>query len=256
MSEYSKLHGFNPAVVTGKPLEVHGAKGREEATGQGVVYIAEAVLEDLGRRLAGTRVAIQGFGNVGSHTARFLHAAGARVVAVSDISGGVYAAEGLPIPELIEHSRSRRPLSAFPGLDKISNAELLELPVDVLIPAALGNVLTGENAGRVQAEVIIEAANSPTDPDADAIFRAANRLVVPDILANAGGVTVSYFEWVQNLQHFTWELDYVNQQLHRILRNSYIAVRKLAKSHQVDLRTAAFILGIGRVGRATVLLGI
>jgi glutamate dehydrogenase (NAD(P)+) len=256
MSEYSRIHGFSPAVVTGKPIDLHGAKGREEATGRGIAYIAEEVLTDLGRGIEGTTFAIQGFGNVGSFTAQFLHEAGGKVVAVSDVSGALHAPDGLPIPELLPYAHARKPLSGYAGFDRLTNEELLELPVDVLIPAALGNVLTAANAERIRAGVIIEAANSPTDPEADEVFRNKNILVVPDILANAGGVTVSYFEWVQNLQHFTWELDYVNEQLRRILRNSYASVRKLAKSQNVDLRTAAFIIGIGRVGRATVLMGI
>jgi glutamate dehydrogenase (NAD(P)+) len=256
MSEYSKIHGFSPAVVTGKPLELHGARGREEATGRGIAFIAEDVLEDLGKSVRGSTFAIQGFGNVGSFAAQFLHEAGGKIVAVSDATGGICAPEGLPIPELLPLAQDRKPLSEAAGFDRIGNAELLELPVDALVPAALGNVLTAANADRVRAGVILEAANGPTAPEADEIFHRKGVLVVPDILANAGGVTVSYFEWVQNLQHFTWELEYVNEQLRRILGKSYASVRKLAKSRDVDLRTAAFIIAIGRVGRATVLMGI
>lgn len=257
MSEYSQLHGYAPAVVTGKPLELHGSQGREEATGRGVVFVTEEVLRDLNRPLAGATFAIQGFGNVGSHTARLLHARSAKVVAVSDVSGGLYDAAGLDIPRLLDYARGRRLFNDYTGEERrISNEELLALQCDVLIPAALGNVFTAELAREVRASVVVEAANGPTPPEADEIFNQRGLLVVPDILANAGGVTVSYFEWVQNLQHFKWELEQVNGQLERIMRQSYRTVQGLAKSHQVSLRTAAFIVAIGRVGRAVVHLGL
>ena len=257
MSEYSSLHGYSPAVVTGKPLEIRGSKGREEATGLGVVFVTEEVLRDTGRSIVGRTFVVQGFGNVGSHTARFLHERGGKVIAVSDVSGGLYDPGGLDVPPLLEHTRSRRLLKDYPGPEKrVSNEELLTLPCDVLIPAALGNVFTAEVAREVQASIVVEGANGPTLPDADEVFQERGILVVPDILANAGGVTVSYFEWVQNLQHFTWELEQVTTQLERIMRQSYRTVQELAKSRTISLRTAAFIVGIGRVGRATVLLGL
>jgi glutamate dehydrogenase (NAD(P)+) len=257
MSEYSQLHGFAPAVVTGKPLDLHGSQGREAATGMGLVCVIEEVLKDLGRAVAGTTFAIQGFGNVGGHTARLLHERGAKVLAVSDVSGGLFDAAGLDIPRLIEHAHGRRLLKDYPGEQRrISNEELLTLACDVLVPAALGDVFTADLAREVRASVVVEGANGPTSPEADAIFNQRGLLVVPDILANAGGVTVSYFEWVQNLQHFRWELEQVTTQLERIMRQSYRTIQGLAKSRQVPLRTAAFIVGIGRVGRAVVHLGL
>ena len=257
MSEYSQLHGFAPAVVTGKPLELHGSQGREAATGLGLVCVIEEVLKDLGRAVAGSTFAIQGFGNVGSHTARLLHERGAKVLAVSDVSGGLFNPAGLDILRLLEHVRGRHLLKDYPGEDRrITNEELLTLSCDVLIPAALGNVFTPELAREVRAAIVVEGANGPTPPEADQIFHDRGILVVPDILANAGGVTVSYFEWVQNLQHFKWELAQVTNQLDRIMRQSYRTIQGLAKSRQVSLRTAAFIVAIGRVGRAVVQLGL
>ena len=257
MSEYSQIHGYAPAVVTGKPLELYGSQGREAATGLGLVCVTEEVLQDLGRAVPGTTFAIQGFGNVGSHTARILHERGGKILAVSDVSGGLFDPAGLDIPQLVTHAHSRRPLQEYPGeARRITNEELLTLPCDVLIPAALGGVFTAALAREVRASVVVEAANGPTTPEADEIFNQRGLLVVPDILANAGGVTVSYFEWVQNLQHFRWELDQVTGQLDRIMRQSYRTVQNLAKSHRVPLRTAAFIVAIGRVGRAVVHLGL
>jgi glutamate dehydrogenase (NAD(P)+) len=257
MSEYSQIHGYSPGVVTGKPLELHGSQGRETATGLGLVFVIEEVLRDLGRAMAGTTFAIQGFGNVGSHTARLLHERGGKILAVSDVSGGIFDPAGLDIPRLLGEAREHRLLKDIPGEERhISNEELLTLPCDVLIPAALGDVFTADLARQVQASVLVEAANGPTAPEADEIFNQRQVLVVPDILANAGGVTVSYFEWVQNLQHFKWDLAQVTSQLERIMRQSYRTVQGLAKSHGVSLRTAAFIVAIGRVGRAVVHLGL
>ena len=257
MSEYSQLHGFAPAVVTGKPLDLHGSPGREAATGLGLVFVIEEALKDLGRAVAGTTFAIQGFGNVGSHTARLLYERGGKVLAVSDVSGGLFDPNGLDIPRLVEHARGRRLFKDYAGEERrISNEELLTLPCDVLVPAALGGVFTADLAREVRASVLVEGANGPTPPEADAIFNERGLLVVPDILANAGGVTVSYFEWVQNLQHFRWELEQVTSQLDRIMRQSYRTIQGLAKSRQVSLRTAAFIVAIGRVGRAVVQLGL
>jgi glutamate dehydrogenase (NAD(P)+) len=255
-NQYQKYHGYNPACVTGKPLELHGSEGREEATGRGVVTMTAKLLDQLQLELAGTTVAIQGFGNVGSHAARFLHERGARVVAVSDAYGGLWNADGLDIPTLLMHVADNGRLSGFSEASPITNEELLASAVDVLIPAALGGVLTAENAHDVRAKYIIEAANNPTRPEADEIFAEREILVLPDVLANAGGVTVSYFEWVQNRQHFRWELSRVRKELDRILTDSFDRVWKIALDKKVSLRTAAYILGIGRVGRATVLGGI
>jgi glutamate dehydrogenase (NAD(P)+) len=256
MNQYGKYHGFNPAVVTGKPVELHGSEGREEATGRGVVTITCALLHKMKRKPANTTVALQGFGNVGSFAATFLHERGAKVLAVSDASGGICNPEGLDIPALLEHARGKGSIKGFSGGDVITNEELLAADVDVLIPAALGNVLDAQNAEHVRAKFIVEAANNPTRPEADDVFHQRGITVVPDILANAGGVTVSYFEWVQNRQHFKWELTRVRNELDRIMSESFDRVWEIAESRKVPLRVAAYLLGIGRVGRATVLGGL
>jgi glutamate dehydrogenase (NAD(P)+) len=257
MNQYSKYHGFSPAVVTGKPVEMHGLPGREEATGRGVGTITLKTLSRLGRKPAQTTVAIQGFGNVGSHTAKFLGDATCKVVAVSDVSGGYYRAEGLELPGLLRYAlQNRGALTGYKDAEHISNEQLLELEADVLIPAALGGVLTKDNAERVKAPIIIEAANGPTNPEADDILDKRGVVVVPDILANAGGVTASYFEWVQNRQHYQWGMNRVRQELDRVMAESFERVWELSVERKVSLRTAAYILGIGRVGRATILGGI
>jgi len=256
MNQYEKYHGFNPAVVTGKPVELHGADGREEATGRGVAIVTQAALERLKRSIKGATIAIQGFGNVGSYASRILSELGAKIVAIADQWGGIYNPHGLDIARLMEHSRTTGKVIDFEGATNISNAELLAADVDVLIPAALGGVLTGENAKDVRARLIVEAANGPTTPEADVIFEKNNLLVIPDILANAGGVTVSYFEWAQNRQHFKWELSEVRSRLERTMTESFDRVWKIATEKNVPLRTAAYVLGIGRVGRATILAGI
>jgi len=256
MNQYEKYHGFNPACVTGKPVELHGADGREEATGRGVAIVTRALLDERQHLVEGTTIAIQGFGNVGSFAAEFLHEMGAKIVATSDVSGGIYNPEGLNIPALRHHVHATGSVAGFPGADTCTNAELLAAEVDVLIPAALGGVLTAANAADVRAKYIIEAANGPTTPEADEIFEEREILVLPDVLANAGGVTVSYFEWVQNRQHFKWDLTRVRQELDKIMTDSFHRILKIAAEKQVSLRVAAYILGIGRVGRATVLAGI
>lgn len=256
MDEYSKIHGFSPAVVTGKPVDLFGSRGREAATGRGVVFALEELLKDTGGgELRGKRCAIQGFGNVGSWAARFLHEAGARVVAVSDGKGGVRNPDGLDVPKLVEHKRGGS-VVGFPGTDRIANEELLAADVDVLIPAALGGVLTRENAAEVRARCIVEGANGPTTPEADEILARRGVQVLPDIYANAGGVTVSYFEWTQNIQQFSWEEAKVTAELRRHMSEAYATLSRVARERRVPLRTAAFIVAIGRVGRATVLRGL
>ena len=258
MDEYSRIHGFSPAVVTGKPLDLHGSEGREAATGRGVIYVAEAYLADAGQSFAGVRVAVQGFGNVGWFAALFAHQLGAKVVAVSDVSGGLTHPDGLDIPALEEFARLRRPLAEYQadGVRHIVNAEVLLTEADLLIPAALGGVFTREVAEAVRAKVIVEAANAPTAPEADEIFVRRGIPVLPDILANAGGVTVSYFEWAQNIQCFRWTEDEVNARLKQTMTSAYATVRKLVKQRQLTWRTAAFIVALGRVAKATVLRGI
>lgn len=257
MNQHNKYHGFNPGVVTGKPVEHYGIPGREEATGRGVGILAVKTIGRLGHKPEKTRVAIQGFGNVGSHAAKFLHDADCKVVAISDISGGYYREGGLNIHDAIcysnEHGRS---LEGYTEADRITNEELLELDVELLMPAALGGVINSDNAKRIKAPLILEAANAPVRPDADDLLTEAGVVIVPDILANAGGVTVSYFEWAQNRQHYRWNLDRVRQELERVMTSAFEEVWELSRARNVSLRTAAFMQGIGRVGRATVLAGI
>lgn len=256
MNQFQKYHGFSPACVTGKPVELHGAEGREEATGRGVVTLTEQLLKRCGRDLRDARIVLQGFGNVGSNAAKFLDEKGARLMAVGDASGSVTNPDGLRVAELLHYAAENGGIAGFPGGNAIPNEELLACECDVLIPAALGGVLTAENAHAVRAQFVVEAANNPTRPEADEIFEQREIIVLPDILANAGGVTVSYFEWVQNRQHFKWELSRVRKELDRILADSFDRVWSIATEKHVPLRTAAYILGIGRVGRATVLAGI
>jgi glutamate dehydrogenase (NAD(P)+) len=258
MDHYSRLHGFAPAVVTGKPVELHGSEGREAATGYGVICVAENFLDDVGTGLKETTVAIQGFGNVGLFAALFAHQRGAKVVAVSDMSGGVANPAGLDIPALVEFTRSRRLLAEYQGdsASHITNDALLTYEVDLLIPAALGGVLTREVAGEVRAKMIVEAANAPTLPEADEIFAQRGITVIPDILANAGGVTVSYFEWTQNLQCLRWTESEVNARLRQIMTAAYSTIRELVRSRNLDWRTAAYIVALGRVAKAAMLRGV
>jgi glutamate dehydrogenase (NAD(P)+) len=256
MDQYSKYHGHSPAVVTGKPIDLYGSRGREAATGRGILYISREVLRDVGLPVKGTRFAVQGFGNVGSHTARLLHEDGALMVAVSDVHGGVRNPAGLDVSALFEHVKKNGTVKGFDGGIPCSDEEVLAADCEVLIPAALGGVLNKRNAPEIRARIVIEGANGPTEPEADEIFEKRGVLVVPDVLANAGGVTVSYFEWVQNLQHLTWDEDRVNVELEKIMREGYERVAQISRSRKIPLRTAAYILAIGRVGKATVLRGI
>src|SRR5215213_292001 len=256
MNEYSKYHGFHPACVTGKPVEFHGSEGREAATGFGVAIIAREMLGRLKRTIAGTTFAIQGYGNVGGHTARFLARQGGKIVAVSDAYGAIANPQGIDIAALDQHVSVHRKVVGFKEGEPSTNEQLLTVPVDVLIPAALGGVFDASVARAVQAKVIVEAANGPTWPEADEVFRARGIHVVPDILANAGGVIVSYFEWVQNLQHFRWSLEQVQREEEHRLVESFSKVYDLAERKSISMRTAAFMLAISRVGRARVLGGI
>ena len=257
MDQYDKYHGFNPGVVTGKPVEHYGIPGREEATGRGVGLLTLKLLGRLGRKAAGARIAIQGFGNVGTHTAKFLAEAECKVVGLGDQTGGYYRKDGIDVPKALRHSiEHNRLLQGFAEAEHISNEELLTLDVDVLIPAALGGVITVGNATKIKAPVIIEAANGPVDADADDVLDKAGKIVLPDILANAGGVTVSYFEWAQNRQFYRWNLDRVRQELDKTLTQAFEETWELARKRDVSLRTAAFMLGIDRVARAAILDGI
>lgn len=255
MDEYSKLHGFAPAVVTGKPVHLSGSLGRDAATGRGVTIATREYFQRAGEDLSGKRLVVQGFGNVGSHLARLFHAAGAHVIAVSDASGAVYDTAGLDIPALINHHAQHGSVTGFPA-EAVERDAVLTLPCDVLVPAALGNVITSENAGDIQADLIVEAANAPVAPDAHESLEARGVRILPDILANAGGVTVSYFEWVQNIQQFRWTEEQVNRQLQEMMQHACHKVFDIAKERNVDFRTAAFIIGLGRVAQAMVTRGI
>ncbi|HLU40260.1 MAG TPA: Glu/Leu/Phe/Val dehydrogenase dimerization domain-containing protein [Planctomycetota bacterium] len=250
MDEYSKYHGFSPAVVTGKPLDLFGSPGRQDATGRGLAICVAEALQDEGRTTAGVTVALQGFGNVGSAAARELAAMGAKIVAVGDHAGGVARREGLDVGALARWVAEHRTVDGFPDAERIDRNAVLTWDADVLVPAAVEDVLTADNAKDVRAGLVVEGANAPTTPDADRILRERGVRVVPDILANAGGVTVSYFEWVQNIQAFRWDLERVHEELGRTMRRAYAAVRDLARERKVDMRTAAFALAIQRVGRA------
>jgi len=255
-NQWEKYHGFNPAVVTGKPVEHYGAEGREEATGRGVGILAYKWLGMLGRKPKDTRVALQGFGNVGSHAAKYMYESDYKIVAISDHTGAYYRPDGLDVQAMLRHSlQNKGVLQGFSGAERISNSQLLELDVDLLIPAALGGVITAENAPRIKAPLIIEAANGPIDPDADTVLEAKGINVLPDILANAGGVTVSYFEWVQNLQYYKWGLNRVRQELDRQLTTAFEAVFQEANQQRASMRTAAYMLAIQKVWRATQLAG-
>ncbi len=256
-NQWEKYHGFNPAVITGKPVEEYGAKGREEATGRGVGIMAIKLLKRLGRRPEACRVAIQGFGNVGSHGAKFLSEASFPIVAIGDLSGTYYDPNGLNIADMLRYSlQNQGQLKGFTGAQLLPPDDLLSLDVDMLIPAALGNVITAENVDSVKAKMIIEGANAPISPEADQKLYERNVTILPDILANAGGVTVSYFEWVQNRQHYRWSLDRVRQELEHTLTEAFENVWQEAQSHNVSLRTAAFMIAIRRVQSSTELAGI
>jgi glutamate dehydrogenase (NAD(P)+) len=254
--QYSKLHGHSPAVVTGKPVELYGSLGREAATGRGVVIALREVLEALGRNIKGTTIAIQGFGNVGTFTARIAAELGAKIVAVSDVTGAVKNKDGLDVDACVAHVKKTGGVKGFAGGEDFPGDELLFCECDVLIPAALGGVITADNAADIRASVIVEAANGPTTPKANDLLEKRDVIIVPDIYANAGGVTVSYFEWVQNLQQFTWEEEDVNMKLERKMTKAFQTLWRVAKERNVSLRTAAFIVAIGRVGKARVLRGI
>ncbi|MBC7318251.1 Glu/Leu/Phe/Val dehydrogenase [Candidatus Bipolaricaulota bacterium] len=248
------------AIVTGKDVAVGGARGRREATGRGVMIVTQEVLARLGKRVEGIRVAVQGFGNVGSVAALLLHQSGAKVVGVADISGGLYNPNGLNIPELLEYVEHspKRLIAGYsaPGVSAIPAEEVLTLDVDVLVPAALEGQITERNAGQIKAKIIVEGANGPTTPEADVILEERGRIVVPDILANAGGVVVSYFEWVQNLQYFYWDETETNVKLAQIMRRAFNDVWTLAQEKRVSLRIAAQILALSRVAEAIRLRGI
>ena len=264
MDTYSMTVGYSvPGVVTGKPVEIGGSQGRGEATGRGVATVMIAAAERQGLHPAQSTVAIQGFGNVGSSAARFLHGKGFKVTAVSDVGGGLFNPRGLDVPALLAHVKQspHHQIKGFGGGEyveghDVANARLLTMPVDILAPCALENQITAENAGAVKAKIVVEGANGPTTPEADEILAKAGTTVVPDILANAGGVTVSYFEWVQDLQANFWDEEDVNRSLDRLMMRSYQDVSDVAAREKCDLRMAAQILAVSRVAKAATLRGI
>jgi glutamate dehydrogenase (NAD(P)+) len=251
MDTYSMHQGYSvPGVVTGKPLHLGGSEGRVEATGQGCFYIMEAAARAYDLDLSRQRVVIQGFGNVGGNLAAILHAAGVPVLAVSDASGGIYHPRGLDIPAVQRYKQQHGTVVGYPEAEQIDNATLLELPCDILVPAALEGQLTARNAGRIQARLVVEAANGPTTLAADLILGEREITVIPDILANAGGVTVSYFEWAQAMQSYAWELEEVNARLKKIMTRAFDAVLAIARQRRLTLRTAAMVLAVQRVAEA------
>lgn len=254
-NQWEKYHGFNPACITGKPVEDYGAKGREEATGRGVGILAFKLLQRLGHKPPETRVIIQGFGNVGSHAAKFMYESEFKIIAISDVTGGYMNEDGIDIPAALHYVIENRNLEGFEGAKKISNEDLLVQDCEMLIPAALGGVIHSENVNDIKAKIIIEGANGPIDADADEVLFERGVIVLPDILANAGGVTVSYFEWVQNRQYYSWDLNRVRQQLDAILSSAFEEVWQQSQNSSVSLRTAAFMLAVSRVRNSMDLAG-
>ncbi|MBE3557856.1 MAG: Glu/Leu/Phe/Val dehydrogenase [Ktedonobacteraceae bacterium] len=257
MDTYSMHEGFSiPAVVTGKPLSIGGSEGRNDATALGVLFVTKRAATRLGMPLKGARISIQGFGNVGGIAARFFHNEGCKIVAVSDLHGGIYNESGLDPAAVLRHRQEQGSVVGFPRADPIGSQDVLEVPCDILIPAAVEGVISASNAERILARIVTEAANGPTTPEADVILRKKGCVVIPDILANAGGVTVSYFEWVQDLQSFFWNAEEITHRLEMIMNRSFDAVATQADQHNCDLRLAANMLAISRVAEATQIRGI
>lgn len=251
MDEYEKINGRNPGVITGKPLSLGGSKGRDKATAQGGFYVMEQAVEKLG---VGKTIAIQGYGNAGYTLAKLAHSAGYKVVAVSDSKGEIYSEEGLDPVKVFEHKQKTGSVTGYLGSKELDN-EILTLKVDILAPSALENQITKENADKIQAKIIVELANGPTTPEADEILYEKGVFVIPDILANAGGVTVSYFEWVQNNANYYWTLKEVDERLKQIMTESFNEVYSKKEEYKVDVRTAAYLVAMERIAEATKLRG-
>ncbi len=257
MDTFSMHHGFSiPAVVTGKPIEIGGSQGRNEATGRGCVYAVQEAARRIGLDLDGARVAVQGFGNVGATAARGLRELGCRIVGLSDSRGGIYHPGGINLEQAEAHKSEAGTVVGLKGTETITNRELLALECDVLVPAAMEGQITAENAHDIKARIVAEGANGPTTPEGDRILESRGVLVIPDILANAGGVVVSYFEWVQGLQHFFWSRDEVNQLLKKRIETSFSAVYETSRMHSVDMRTGAYMIALSRVAEAIRIRGI
>ena len=257
MDTYSMHHGYTvPAVVTGKPLSIGGSEGRNEATARGVVYTVIEAAKASGLDLDGARVVVQGYGNAGMYSAKLMSEIGATVLAVSDTSGGIYDPKGLDPVKVEAFKRETGRVQGLPGAERITNAELLELDCEILIPAAIENQIGAHNAPAIKAKIVAEAANGPTSPEADRILHDRGVMVIPDILCNAGGVTVSYFEWVQDLQNLFWREATINARLKEVMVKSFNDVLDLSRKHKVDMRTAAYMLAVSRVADATLTRGI
>jgi glutamate dehydrogenase (NAD(P)+) len=257
MDTYSQLKGYSiPESVTGKPVEIGGSEGRTEATGKGVVHCIKKAAETTGLKLKNATVAVQGFGNVGYHAAQAIHDIGSRVVAVSDSTGGIYCLNGLNPAQVLMHKEKTGSVQNYKGCTNITNEELLQTKCDILIPAALENQITRKNADKIEARMVAEAANGPTTPEADKILYEKGTCLIPDILANSGGVTVSYFEWVQNLTREQWALEEVNRKLENKMTKAFNEVYKLSLEEESDMRTAALMLGVGKVAHAIITLGL
>ena len=256
MSAYAEEHGYAPGVVTGKPIELGGSAGREQATGRGVSLMVKEVAKDLGISMDHSKIAIQGFGNVGSWTARFLSDAACKVIAVSDVNGGLHNAQGLDLDQLKAHVDSTGSVLDFNDAEAVTNDELLEMECDFLVPAALGGAINSGNASKIRARMVVEGANNPVTPAGEAILSDRGVSCLPDLLVNAGGVTVSYFEWVQNIQRFPWELGRVNAALEDIMVRAYREVQALVEKDKITYRAAAFSIAVGRVAQAMELQGL
>lgn len=251
LDEYDRLRGYNvPGVITGKPLVVGGSEGRVEATGRGVVISIVEATKRLNIPLESATAAIQGFGNVGSMTAKFLHELGVKIVGITDVKGGIYNKDGIDIPALLEHVRETKTVADFPHAEKLEGNDWFGLPVDILIPAALENQITEKTAPVIQAKIVAEAANGPTTPEGDRILNEKGIVVIPDILCNSGGVTVSYFEWVQNNMGYYWKESEINEKLQEKMVHAFEDVYKMHQEKQVNMRKAAYIVGIGRIAEA------
>ncbi len=255
MDAYGQLHGHSPAIVTGKPVEMGGSLGREAATGRGAAYILQEASRDFRLDIQEARIVVQGFGNAGSWAARLMRDMGCKIIGVSDVDGGVYNPGGLDVDRLFDYQIESGGIAGFSGSEEISNDDLLELDCDVLVPAAIDNVITENNAGNIKAKLIFEVANHPITPGADRILNEAGVTILPDILVNAGGVIVSYFEWTQNIQEFHWEEERVNQELKKKILVAYHAVQSRAVKEGITHRQASFEIGIQRVARVVELRG-
>ncbi|MCH7642728.1 MAG: glutamate dehydrogenase [Chloroflexi bacterium] len=255
MDAYGQLHGYSPGAVTGKPIELGGSYGREAATGRGVCDVTMLAAVDAGLQMDGVTIAIQGFGNVGSFAARRMDEIGAKIVAISDQSCAIFNPAGLDLDPVFEYKKHNETLDGCSLGEKITNEELLQLDVDILVPAAIEGVITTENADNIKAKLVVEAANSPVTYGGDAILRGNGVQVVPDILANAGGVIVSYFEWAQNIQRFRWPLERVNDELYTTISRGYERTRDMAKERNLTLRGAAYAVAVGAVAKAIELRG-